>query len=312
MLARARDRNEAAAFCAFISPWFVGFVLFTAVPLLVSLVMSFTTFDLYGLKGFHWAGLIHYRLALENPDTRDALEDTALFTAIFVPVGLAVQIGLAILVSGGGRLRSLATPIFYLPAVIPPVVSILLIWRLGIAGPGGALDRVYHLFAPDSNVDWLGRQGRLILLMYMLWSTAGLGMLVFIVGLRNVSRELQDAAALDGASRRQILRTITLPLLTPVIFLQLVLGLIAAAQMMIQPILLGSSLSSAGSPFFYTPARGADILPAHIFHVTFVDAYPGTGAAISWILFMIILVVTLLLFATSRFWVFYGSGDDAR
>lgn len=312
MLARARGRHEAVAFCAFISPWFVGFVLFTAVPLVVSLVMSFTTFDLYGLRGFHWAGLTHYRLALENPDTRNALEDTAIFTAIFVPVGLVVQIGLAILVSGGTRLRSLFTPIFYLPAVIPPVVSIMLIWRLGVAGPDGALSRVYHLFAPGSNIDWLGRQGRLILILYMLWSTAGLGMLVFLAGLRNVSRELRDAAALDGASRRQILRTITLPLLTPVIFLQLVLGLIAAAQMMIQPILLGSTLGSAGSPFFYTPARGAEILPAHIFHVTFVDAWPGTGAAISWILFLVILVVTLVLFATSRFWVFYGSGDDTR
>jgi multiple sugar transport system permease protein len=306
-LYRHRDRNEVAAFCGFISPWFVGFVLFTALPLVVSLVMSFSSFDLYGLKNFQWVGFTHYRLALENPETRDALEDTAIFTAIFVPLGLVVQIGLAVLVNTGTRLRSLFAAVFYLPAVVPPVVSILLIWRLGIAGSGGVFDRVYHLFSPHGNVDWLGRQGRLVLILYMLWSTAGLGMLVFLAGLQNVSRELREAASLDGATRRQILRTITLPLLTPVIFLQLVLGLIAAAQMMIQPILLGSTLGSAGSPFFNTPARGANILPAHVFHVTFVDAWPGSGAAISWILFLIILLVTLALFATSRFWVHYGS-----
>jgi len=118
---------------------------------------------------------------------------------------------------------------------------------------------------------------------------------------------LSSAASLDGATRRQILRTITLPLLTPVIFVQLILGLIAAAQMMIQPILLGSAIGSGGSPFFNAPAPGADLLPAHIFDVTFVNAAPGTGAALSWILFLIILAVTLALFATGRLWVFYGS-----
>jgi len=304
---RTQNRKEVFAFCGFISPWFIGFLLFAALPLVASLVMSMATFDLYGLKNFHWVGLAHYRLALEDPDTRQALEDTAIFTAIFVPLGLVVQIGLALLVNSGTRLRSLLRAAFYLPAVIPTVVSILVIWRVGIAGPGGVFDRIYHLFVPHGNVDWLDRQGRLILILFMVWATAGLGMMVFLAGLQNVSRELQEAASLDGATRGQILRTITLPLLTPVIFVQLILGLIAAAQMMIQPILFGSAAGSAGSPFFYVPAQGADILPAHIFDVTFVGAAPGSGAALSWILFVIILAVTLALFATGRLWVFYGS-----
>jgi multiple sugar transport system permease protein len=306
-LARNRKHREALAFCGFISPWFIGFVLFAAVPLLLSLLMSMATFDLYGLKNFHWVGLDHYRTALEDPGARAALEDTAIFTAIFVPLGLFVQIGLAILVSSGGRLRDLFCVLFYLPVVIPTVVSILLIWRVGIAGPDGVFDRVYHLFAPDGSISWLDEQGRLILVLFMLWSTAGLGMLVFLAGLQNVSRQLREAAALDGATRRQIMRTITLPLLTPVIFLQLVLGLIASAQMMIQPILFGASLGFGGSPFFQVPANGADLLPAHIFDVTFIAAAPGLGAALSWLLFLVFLLVTLLLFATGRFWVFYGS-----
>ena len=304
---RAHDRKEVAAFCGFVSPWFIGFVLFSAVPLVVSLVMSMATFDLYGLKNFHWVGLAHYRLALEDPATREALRDTAVFTAVFVPLGLVVQIGLALLVNSGTRLRSVLCAFFYLPAVIPTVVSILLIWRIGIAGPDGVFDRVYHLFAPHGTIYWLDQQGRVILILFMVWSTAGLGMLVFLAGLQNVSRRLREAAALDGATRRQILRTITLPLLTPVIFVQLILGLIAAAQMMIQPILFGSAISSYGSPFFNTPAPGADLLPAHIFDVTFISAAPGTGAALSWILFLIILAVTLVLFASGRLWVFYGS-----
>jgi multiple sugar transport system permease protein len=224
-----------------------------------------------------------------------------------VPLGLVVQIGLAILVSSGRRLRDVLCVLFYLPVVIPTVVSILLIWRIGIAGPDGVIDRVYHLFAPDGSISWLDQQGRLILILFMLWSTAGLGMLVFLAGLQNVSRQLQEAAALDGATRGQILRTITVPLLTPVIFVQLILGLIASAQMMIQPILFGASLGFGGSPFFQVPANGANLLPAHIFDVTFIAAAPGLGAALSWLLFLIMLLVTLLLFATGRFWVFYGS-----
>jgi multiple sugar transport system permease protein len=304
---RTRKSKEVATFCGFISPWFIGFILFAALPLAASLVMSMATFDLYGLKNFHWVGFAHYRLALEDPDVRKSLEDTAIFTAIFVPLGLVVQIGLALLVNSGTRLRSLLRAAFYLPAVIPTVVSILVIWRTGIAGPNGVFDRVYHLFAPHGTVYWLDEQGRLILILYTVWATAGLGMMVFLAGLQNVSRELQEAASLDGASRRQILRTITLPLLTPVIFVQLILGLIAAAQIMIQPILFGSTIGSAGSPFFYVPAEGADILPAHIFGVTFIGAAPGTGAALSWILFVLVLGVTLIVFATGKFWVFYGS-----
>jgi ABC-type sugar transport system permease subunit len=103
------------------------------------------------------------------------------------------------------------------------------------------------------------------------------------------------------------LRTITLPLLTPVIFLQLVLGLIAAAQMMIQPILFGAAVGLGGSPFFQTPAKGADLLPAHIFDVTFIGSAAGTGAALSWMFFLIVLAATLVLFATGKLWVFYGS-----
>jgi multiple sugar transport system permease protein len=307
VLGRRSERKEVASFCAFISPWFIGFICFSALPLIASLVMSMATFNLYGLKDFHWVGLAHYRFALSDPDTRQALEDTAIFTAIFVPLGLVVQIGLAVLVNSGTRLRNLFTAIFFLPAVIPTVASILIIWRIGIAGENGLFDRVYHFFAPHGTVYWLDDQGRLVLILFMVWSTAGLGMLVFLAGLQNVSRELREAASLDGAAPGQILRTITLPLLTPVIFLQLVLGLIAAAQMMIQPILLGSSIGSAGSPFYYAPASGADILPARIFGVTFIGAAPGAGAALSWLFFVIVLAATLVLFATAKLWVFYDS-----
>ena len=129
---RSPDRKEVVAFCGFISPWFIGFLLFSAVPLVVSLLMSMATFDLYGLKNFHWVGLAHYRLALEDPATRRR-SSTRASSRRSSSHRLLVQIGLALLVNSGTRLRTVFCAFFYLPAVIPTVVSILLIWRIGIA-----------------------------------------------------------------------------------------------------------------------------------------------------------------------------------
>jgi multiple sugar transport system permease protein len=205
------------------------------------------------------------------------------------------------------RWRGLFRTVFYLPALIPAVASILLIWRVALFGTNGAADRIYHVFDPDGQILWLDQHGRLILILFMVWSTAGLGMMVFLAGLQNMSRELQEAARADGATRSQIFRTITLPLLTPVIFLQLVLGLISTSQMMIQPILFGSGDYGGQSPFFWVPRRGTDVLSSEIWGSSFRSFALSYGAALSWILFLIVLAITLLLFGTSKRWVFYNA-----
>lgn len=301
---KRRDRAEALAFFGFTSPWFLGFVALGAIPLVFSLIISFTSFQLYGFHDFHWVGLRNYRNAWSDSRTVASFEDTAVITAIIVPVGVVVQISLAVLLNSTSRLRGLFRTLLYLPAVIPAVVGILLIWKGVMVNDGGVFDTVYHVFRPGVYVDWLEQHARLVLVLFMIWSTSGLGMLVFLAGLQNLPHELRDAAAADGATSSQILRTITLPLLTPVIFLQLVLGLIGASQMLIQPILFGSG---EASPFFNAPQTGTDVLPALVWQVSFQYVDYGRGAALGWMLFAIVLAGTLVLFATTRRWVYYAS-----
>jgi multiple sugar transport system permease protein len=144
-----------------------------------------------------------------------------------------------------------------------------------------------------------------MLIMFMIWSTAGLGMMVFLAGLQEISAELREAAALDGASSWQILRTITIPLLTPVIFLQLVLGVIGAMQVLVQPILLDPGQFDL---FVGLPRDDANLLPTMVFRSTFVNFDLNHGAALAWMVFLMVLAVTVILFRTARYWVFYG-GD---
>jgi multiple sugar transport system permease protein len=309
-MSRARGRRDARqvaetrAFVGFVSPWFVGFVLAGAIPLLVSLAMSLTTFDLYGLSNVRWAGLENYREALDNPRVVASLKNSLVFTAIVVPLGMIVQIALAILLNTRVRFVGLFRAVFFVPSVLPAVVGVL-VFKEVIAADDGLLTRVAGLFEPDGFHFWLEDHARAMLIMLMIWSTAGLGMMVFLAGLQEISAELREAASLDGASSRQILFTITIPLLTPVIFLQLVLGVIGAMQVVVQPILL-----EPGQFDLYVglPRDDAMLAPTRVFHSTFVDFDLNHGAALAWTIFLIVLVFTVVLFRTARYWVFYDGG----
>jgi multiple sugar transport system permease protein len=300
----ARERAEAVAFMGFISPWFIGFVLVGALPLFASLAMSLTTFDLYGLSKVHWVGLKNYREALDNPETVTALENSAIFVAIVVPLGVIVQIALAILLNTRARFIGLFRAIFFVPAVLPVVAGVL-IWKEVVAGDEGILTKLVRVFEPGTFHFWLDDHARAMLIMFMIWSTAGLGMMVFLAGLQEISAELREAAALDGATGRQILRTITIPLLTPVIFLQVVLGVIGAMQVVIQPILLAPREFDL---FTALPREDVTLLPTNVFRTTFVGFDIRHGAALAWLVFLIVLALTVVLFRTARYWVFYG-GD---
>lgn len=296
-----RERTETRAFMGFVSPWFVGFVLVGAIPLFASLAMSLTTFDLYGLSNVKWAGLENYREALDNPRNVLALKNSAIFTAIVVPLGIVVQIALAILLNTRMRFIGLVRAIVFVPCVLPVVAGVL-IWKEVVAGDDGLLTQAVRVFDPDAFPFWLDDHARAMLIMFMIWSTAGLGMMVFLAGLQEISAELREAAALDGASGWQILRTITIPLLTPVIFLQVVLGVIGAMQVLVQPILM----APRGFDLFVgLPPDDAMLLPTQVFRSTFVNFDLSHGAALAWVVFLMVLLLTIVLFRTARYWVFY-------
>jgi multiple sugar transport system permease protein len=300
----ARERADALAFVGFLSPWFIGFVLAGAVPLFVSLAMSLTTFDLYGLSNVRWAGLENYREALDSPRVVMALKNSVIFTAIVVPLGMVVQIALAILLNSRVRFVGLFRAIVLIPSVLPVVVGVL-IFKEVVASDEGLLSKLASVFDPETFHFWLEDHARAMLIMLMIWTTAGLGMLVFLAGLQEISAELREAAALDGASSWQILRTITIPLLTPVIFLQLVLGVIGAMQVVVQPILMEPSQFDL---YVGLPRDDAMLAPTLVFHSTFANFDLNHGAALAWTIFLIVLALTVVLFRTARYWVSYG-GD---
>jgi multiple sugar transport system permease protein len=299
----ARVRADTLAFAGFLSPWFIGFVLAGAVPLLLSLVMSLTTFDLYGLSNVRWAGLENYREALDSPRVVMALKNSVVFTAIVVPLGIVVQIALAILLIRV-RFAGLFRAVVFIPSVLPVVVAVL-VFKEVVAADDGLLTRLVRVFEPDAFHFWLEDHARAMLVLLMIWSTAGLGMMVFLAGLQEISAELREAASLDGASSWQILRTITIPLLTPVIFLQVVLGVIGAMQVVVQPILMEPGQFDL---FLGLPRDDAMLGPTMVFRSTFVNFDLNHGAALAWTIFLIVLASTLVLFRTARYWVFYGGG----
>jgi multiple sugar transport system permease protein len=233
----------------------------------------------------------------------DSLKDTGAVTLLFVPIGIGVQIVLAVLLNSRTRFRGLLRVVFYLPVVIPVVVSVLIIWKGAVVNQNGLLDAAVHLVNADASIFWLESHARAVLVAFMVWSTAGVGMMIFLAALQNIPRELRESASIDGATQFQALRTITLPLLTPVIFLQIILGFVGAAQILLQPILFGDH---GATPFFNTPPAHADVVPSLVWRMTFSYIDYSRGAAMSWLLFMIVLLGTLTLFGTSRFWVFYG------
>jgi multiple sugar transport system permease protein len=233
-----------------------------------------------------------------------ALKNSAVFMAIVVPLGVIVQIALAILLNTRVRFVGLFRAIFFIPSVLPVVVGVL-VFKEVVAADEGLLTKAARVVQPDVFHFWLEDHARSMLVLFMIWSTAGLGMMVFLAGLQEISPQLGEAAALDGASGWQILRTITIPLLTPVIFLQVVLGVIGAMQVVVQPILMEPSQFDL---YVGVPRDEVMLGPTLVFHSTFVSFDLNHGAAVAWTMFLMVLALTIVLFRTAGYWVFY-TGD---
>jgi len=300
---RRREVRRAFTFYAFLSPWLLGFALLTAVPLAVALLMSLTNYDGFNLDRASFVGLDNYARALMDPDAHHALQRTVILMAIVVPIGVAVQLGLALLLDQRLRFSGLFRTIFYLPHIIP-VVGAAWVWKLFTDPNGGLLNALIGVFRPDTYVRWLVEYPTAVLAVLVIWAAAGGGMVIFLAGLQGIPAEYREAAMIDGANPWQVTRFITLPLLSPVIFFQLVVGVIATLQILQQPILLTPGITgiSPGT----VPQRDNYVFVGHAYTAIFVNHNFGYGAALLWILFALVLALTLVLFRTSRRWVFYG------
>jgi multiple sugar transport system permease protein len=293
------------AFYMFTAPWITGFLLLTILPMGYALWLSFTTFD--GLSPrWRFIGLANYRELLSDPVTWDVLGRTGLFALASVPLSILAGLALAVLVNRPVRARGLFRALLYLPAVVPPV-GVGIAFKQLFDTNSGAANGVLNLFGIDA-IGWLADPyARYVILMTVLWG-AGNIMIISLAGLQDIPRELVEAARIDGASAWRTFRSVTVPLLSPVLLFQTVTGVIASVQT-IMPLLLSSDATTAGVTSI---PQSNYMYMMHVFAQYFALGRYGYASALLWVLFVLILIVTGLIFKATSGVVFYNVDPEAK
>ncbi|MFD2446649.1 carbohydrate ABC transporter permease [Bacillus sp. CGMCC 1.16607] len=277
----------------FISPWIAGFLLFTLGPLFFSLVISFFEWPIVGEKRF--IGFENYIVMFtDDPLFWHSLWVTVKFAMLFVPLNIIVSLLLAMLLNKKLKGSSFFRTFFYVPSVISGV-ALAMIWGWVYNGEYGLLNHLLSLVGIQGP-DWLNQQGWALIAMVIasLWGQ-GTMMLIFLAGLKNIPQELYEAAEIDGAGKLYSFFKITLPLLTPTLLFNLITTIISAFQQLTLALVLtgGGPLQST---YFYA---------MYVYENAFKYFKMGYSSANAWIMFLIILCLTLLVFKSSSAWVFY-------
>ena len=279
---------------AFISPWLIGFLVFTAIPFVVSIYLSFTRYDI--VSSPVWVGLANYEKMMgQDPLFWQSLWVTLKYAIVAVPIGIVAGVSLALLLNLQIRGISVYRTVFFLPAIVPIVAtSVLFVWllnpqiglvnailrRFGIIGPAWLADTTWAFWS----------------LVFMgLWAVGG-SMIIYLAGLKDIPSHLYEAAMIDGANAWHRTRHVTLPMLTPVIFFNLVMGVIHAFQYFTQAYIMTQG-GPEDSTLFYA---------LYLFNRAWRYLDMGYASAMAWILFIIVMVFTGLIFKTHRRWVHYG------
>jgi len=293
------------AFYMFTAPWIIGFLLLTILPMGFALWLSLTTFD--GLSPrWRFIGLANYRELLSDPVTWDVLGRTGLFAVASVPLSILAGLALAVLVNRPVRARGLFRTLLYLPAVVPPV-GVGIAFKQLFDTNSGAANGALNLFGIDA-IGWLADPyARYVILMTVLWS-AGNIMIISLAGLQDIPRELVEAARIDGASAWRTFRSVTVPLLSPVLLFQTVTGVIASVQT-IMPLLLSADATTAGVTSI---PQSNYMYMMHVFAQYFALGRYGYASALLWVLFVLILIVTGLIFKATSGVVFYNVDPEAK
>lgn len=296
---RSLRTRRAAAFYVFTTPWMLGFATLTAFPLGYALWLSFTNSD--GLSPHpRFIGLDNYREILTDQQTLDSLARTGLFTLLTVPLTIAAGLVLAVLVNQPIRARGLFRTLLYLPAVMPPVGAGLT-FKMIFDRDSGAANGLLDLLGVNG-VSWLtDPNARWVLIVLTMWGVGNI-MIISLAGLQDIPKELHEAARIDGAGPWQSFTRITLPLLSPVLFFQVVTGIIAALQSF-APLFI--SLDATPHGMASVPQHNY-LFMIHVLSEYFADGRYGYASALLWVLFALIMVLTFLVFRLSRGVVFYS------
>ena len=291
-------QREAIWGYLFISPWMVGFLALTLAPVVATFVFTFLNLRLNQQTPVRFVGLDNYADLLNDPRAWDALFVTLRFAAIALPVGLILPFALAMLLNSRSLRGSRYFQTFFFMPYIIPFVAALFAWGSMLNPEQGWLNGLLSWFG-IAGPDWLNDPSWVYpgLVVIGLWGI-GSAVIINLAGLQNVPTELYDAARVDGAGFWGQLRHVTLPMMSPVIFYSLTLSTVGVLQYFLVPLVLNSGTGRpAGATYFFN---------IYVYNTFFSFGNMSYGATLAWLLFVVILGCTLLLFWSARYWVYYA------
>ena len=291
-------RREARHGLLFVAPWIVGFVAFTALPMLATFAFTFLNVSLRQDEPLRFVGLDNYVTLGRDPQVWASLFVTLKFAAVWLPLSLLAPFAIALglhsrYLRGGSIMRTL----FFAPYVVPFVAGVI-IWEQ-MLGAGGWINDGLQLLGWSNPPDWLYDEAWVYpgFAIVGLWGI-GAGVIINLAGLRGIPTELYEAARIDGAGAWKQLRHVTVPMMSPVLFYSLILGVVEVLQYFLVPLVLKNGTGEpGGSTMFYN---------LNLFQTFFTFQQMSYGATMAWLLFVITLAITLVLFRLSRRYVFYA------
>jgi multiple sugar transport system permease protein len=290
----ARGKQNLVGYL-FISPWLAGFFAFALWPFLQSIYLSFTRYNI--VTEPKWVGTANYKMLLTSDELFwKSAWVTVKYAMISVPIGVVVGVGLALLLNSNVKGIAVFRTIFYLPSIVPTVAtSVLFIWLLNPSV--GLINRILGLVGITGPA-WLNTAPWAFysLVMMALWGVGG-SMIIYLAGLKDIPLHLYEAATLDGANAFQKLRRITLPLMTPVIFFNVIMGIIGAFQTFTQAYVITPNGGPQDSTYFYS---------LYLYNRAWKYLDMGYASAMAWMLFLVIVILTTVVFRTQKRWVHYG------
>jgi multiple sugar transport system permease protein len=292
-------RREALTGLLFLSPWLIGFVIFTLTPMVASLGFSTLNLTIAQEEPLRFVGLENYGTLLRDSQVWSSLWVTVKFAVLALPIGLAIPIGLALLINSKHiRGQAFFRTLFYMPAIVPFVAAIYG-WNGMLNPQTGWVNQTLQALGVQNPPTWANDPVWVYpaLVIVGLWGV-GNSLVLYLAGLQGVPSELYDAAQVDGAGWWASLFNVTLPMISPVIMYDLTLSVIGLFQYFLVPLVLNSGTGAPGNAtMFYN---------LHLYKTFFAYGYLGYGAAMAWLLFVVILFVTVALFKSQKYWVFYA------
>jgi len=296
------SQREARWGWIFLSPWILGILAFTAIPMLASLILSLTNYNPIHPEEIRFIGLSNFVRFFSDANMFQAAGVTLRFVLISLPLSLVIPLSLAVLVNANHLLgKNVFRTLFYMPIMIPVVVGVM-VWGGILNSDTGWLNRFLALFGITGPAWFQDENWVVPAIVIMGFWGVGNAMLIFLAGLQNVPTELYEAAKVDGAGPVYTFFNITVPMISPVIFYNLTLALIGSFQVFTPGYIVGNGRGDPnGATMFYN---------IYLYKEAFNFQEMGYGTTLAWAMFVIVLILTVILFRTQKRWVYYAGGEE--